>query len=533
MSKSSTIRIVGAVLDNKQLLLYREDGTTVGILQGDPRLQTVLYTVVPQINLQGWAEIPDDCLDSFSNFEKKTGIQLFRVLKDAVKQLFSTDEERSQDEAIAAIQGGKRDIPKLGEGLLFTARPIAEDSSPIQYNETVVALVGNNLVPGMEMLKGQFDHIQKNNSEKGVKALIDRLSVMIENRGHSVEDILKFLERGDLPIADDGSIIAYKVLSTTSYSSKHSEAEGVFFDCHTHLIPQQVGSYVTVDESLVDKNRRNECSNGLHIARRGYIKHFPGDVLVLCKIAPEDVITVPHEDPNKVRVCGYHIIAQISQQDHETLREDRPMTDNDNAQILLAKAIAGDHIGKTEEVRITGQKGSGIVITNLMKKQPASVSETERKSKSKLPKAKALSSERDTAPDVDPKELATAQAELKTKNMVKVPSRSEQAQFMFKLMMDRSESLALRQKLAHELLEIKKRAKSSWDNLGFEGVDVPALITKTMQEMVQTLSEKHNLTDAQHIALKMVREGKSKLSAERITGISARSIGRLLDKFGK
>jgi hypothetical protein len=558
MTKPINIRVIAAVLDTQHLLLYKEDGSTISIPQGDIRLQKILDTVVPQINRQGWAEFKEEHLNSYAGFEKKTGIKLFRVLKETVKSLFSTDEERAHVDTTKPITVGKvpvradaqasaisqvqsivqaepkekpqRRVPTLGEGLLTNAQPVKEDDHPLQHNETIVAVVGDNVIPGVEMLKGQMDHIQRGNSTVGMTKLLERLGKMIGQRGHSVEDILRFLERGDLPVADDGSIIAYKVLKTYGNSREFDRRGGLFFDCHTGQVPQQVGSVVRVDETLVDKNRRNECSNGLHIARRGYIGNFSGDVLVLCKIEPEDIITVPHNDPNKVRVCAYHIIAQISHEDHQKLRANRPMTDNEEAQILLAKAIAGDHIGKIEEVRITKQGGQGIQTKQLIplddfnyiadketvKALPAVVpASIKEEAPSTLPKAKAQAKatalvidDPKTGPKVDPKAVAIKQAAVKAKATKKKPAtkpttaavaapkkapvstppeaskaapkpsgRSGVAQDLYAKMNDTSAPLDGRKFSARNLLSLKRAASVSWIALGFKpGVDVPAQI---------------------------------------------------------
>ena len=70
----------------------------------------------------------------------------------------------------------------------------------------------------------------------GVQAFLARCAQFIDNRQHSVDDLMRFLERGDLPLADDGSIIAYKMLR------RKNGSEDIFVDCHSGNIPQRVGS---------------------------------------------------------------------------------------------------------------------------------------------------------------------------------------------------------------------------------------------------------------------------------------------------
>ncbi|MEL2330844.1 hypothetical protein, partial [Klebsiella pneumoniae] len=86
------------------------------------------------------------------------------------------------------------------------------------------------------------------------------------------------------PIADDGCIVIYKLLLKDG-PSDHKEFS--YRDIHSQKVPQSVGTLVCMNESLVDPDRRNECSNGLHVARRQYLGNFSGNVCVLAKVAPE------------------------------------------------------------------------------------------------------------------------------------------------------------------------------------------------------------------------------------------------------
>ncbi len=512
------IKVVAAVLTEDELTLYKPNGDTVVLKQGDTRIRGIVDKIIPLINSQGFAEVDDSETSTYVALEKKTGglMKFFRIAKDKVKHLFSTDEDRVAPVAAGTIPGSQtttaaaavmenaqqkqaakpveeRKAPKLGEGLMTHARPMSKDDSTLQDGETIVAVVGGKAVPGMENLKGQVAHAQRTGQYKGLQRLIERMAAMQEKRGHSVEDLLRFLERGDLPIADDGSILAYKVLSTRSKGSLYPEAEGTFFDCHSGKIPQRVGSRLVVDESLVDKNRKNECSNGLHIARRGYIREFPGDVLVLCKIEPEDVITVPHNDPNKVRVCAYHIIARVSAEDHHKLRNNRPMTDSDTAQILLGKAIAGDHVGRLEEVKITQPYGGGIQIKQLMDSDAAPLRSKAEARSVEQPRAVALDDLKATG--TDPKAVAAqAVAAKQTPTPTPVASkpkgsgtvREQVAQEHYGRMTNGDLSIGDRQEEARRLLLHKQKAKVGWSKLGFDSDAVTGEI-KAVLAMVEAV----------------------------------------------
>lgn len=401
--QSNKIRIVAAVVDTHHLTLYKEDGEVITIPQGDPRVRQIVDVATPLLMQQGYADI-DIAADnnSYLEFEAQTNgvVKLFRIAKDKLASLFALGIANEVDTtaSVAAVSLGtvpvvptqiahtQSAVEEIMQHAVSVASPnfheenIAKQGNVVEEGgqtigkptkdtstETIVAVVDGKVIPGMELIKTQFSRAAKLGSTVGIENFLKRLGTVIEQRKHAVEDLLKFLERGDLPIADDGTILIYKVLRLASGK------KDVYVDCYTGKVEQWVGSYVCMDVSLVDHNRATECSNGLHVARRGYVSGFSGDVCVLAKLAPEDVIAVPTYDANKMRVCGYHIIKELSVEHYKLLNQNRPITELEDGKVLLAQAMAGNHIHRTHEVRITRQQGNGVVVTQISpvaKEQP-------------------------------------------------------------------------------------------------------------------------------------------------------------------
>lgn len=408
MEKPNTIRVVSAVADKKQAILYLEDGNTLIIKQGDHRLGDLLDIIIP-ITIKGEVAVVN--LQDFSvyaAFEQKTQgmTKFFRMAKNKVKGWFGGQTETHK---ATISEDGKAAIMAAVMGTTMTEEEVAEHGQPVDMtdevgpDEVVVAVVENKdtgkkaVIPGVQAIKPLIDHAVRTNSAEAVQAFLSRCAQFIDKRQHSVDDLMRFLERGDLPLAEDGSIIAYKML-------RNSGDEGVFVDCHSQKIRQRVGSYVCVNESLVDLNRRNECSNGLHIARRGYLGGFDGDVCVLCKIDPEDVMVVPHNDPNKVRVKGYHILGVMSDEAMKLLKQNKPMTGEEDALEMVYRAIKGDHIDRIERVQVNGQYGSNVKVTKL-KHDKQRGRDAFSHTGSDLKKAAALDDENNVVGSVDPREI--------------------------------------------------------------------------------------------------------------------------------
>lgn len=493
---TNLIRIVAAIVDTSTLTLYKQDGSTVVIPQGDARVQKIITEASPQIIRNGFADVDLTTESTYTKFEKesKGSVSFFKIAKDKLKSFFggaaavqsavvgkipTKDEEQKTMAAVEEIMKHAIPVssPEFTETNVDVQRNIVEENgvTPTDCKDvststhTIVAITKDNqIVPGVEKIKTQFVHATKLGSTKGVEAFLARAGKVASQRSHSVEDLLKFMERGDLPIAEDGSILIYKVLN---------RKEDGFVDVHSGNVTQKVGDYVCMDESLVDHNRNNECSNGLHVARRGYVKSFNGSACTLCKVAPEDVIAVPAYDANKMRVCGYHIIAELTQEMFALVNKNQPISDCKEGAQLLANALAGKHVSKLREVRITGHKGAGLQFKEL---------QAETKVTKQVPvkaPVKALNNPKQMqeAPVVDPKKVIK-QVKKVSKTMKPVIPTKKVSSAANGLGSPRERIQKLleigitSQGVAGSILKLKKDAKKGWSALGVSDAQVAEIM---------------------------------------------------------
>ena len=65
-----------------------------------------------------------------------------------------------------------------------------------------------------------------------------------------------------------------------------------------------------MDRSLVNADRNVTCSTGLHVASLKYARDcYGGQVLVVCKVNPKNVISVPIDYSGmKMRTCEYTVL---------------------------------------------------------------------------------------------------------------------------------------------------------------------------------------------------------------------------------
>jgi len=549
------IRVVYLIIDTQRLTLYHEDGETTVIPQGDPRVSTIIEQVMPRVSagLVAEVDLATDC--PYEQFEEKTGglVRFFRVAKQKLKELFSDPVEPITPGEFGTKPESKplTNEQRVAEVIAHATPVKGKVSSQMSSEDTIVASVGGQMVTQVEKVRDHIQHAVKLGSTKGMEAFFRRCAAVAENRGHTVNELLRFMEKGDLPVADDGSIIAYKLL--------WAKGDGWFVDPHTRKVRQRVGSYVMMDEKLVDPSRRTECSQGLHIARRDYLRGFDGDSCFLVKLAPEDVIAVPRNEPSKIRACGYHIVAQLPEHLKNRVKSGQPMSTEPEARELLAKVITGNHVGRIEEVRITGGMGEGVKIrslatTKLINEQP--VLETEI--------AQAVAIDDPEVADkptehINPKSLVQVEEtpvnqekEEPVLSPYKNPSRKDKGLQLVAVLMDLQTPLINRKAAAHQLREFKKTTKVGWDKIGVDEKaltminmvlkDEPAPVkaskkTKALSAMMKpnveaTLVVKQQ-SQLEEEVMRLHRLGTmSKRAIGRELQVSDRTVGRIIDRNG-
>lgn len=480
-------RIIAMVVDVRNLTLYKEDGETIVIAQGDYRVEKLVGLILPAIEANGEYFLKDEDMQAYSPFrEAETALEglvtFFKAGKAKIEEIMARFSDPTPRPALSVGSVPvKLEPQKVAEVLeqaaptrsqaavaeiMANAMPASDPSfgikdQPYAEETTIVAILSDgSILPGMENLDVQMRALVAGmGSAEGVANFFIRLTDV--KRQHAVADLLKFMQKGELPIADDGSILVYKRLNRTS-------VEGTFVDCHSGNVKQRVGSRVFMDEALVDANRRNDCSNGLHVARRDYLTAFSGNVCVLAKLAPEDVIAVPHGDARKLRAKGYHIIAELSQADHDNVVRNRPLQDT----ALLGNAASGNHVGVIETVEITAGQGGGLIIKPVEVAPAAPTEDNGRRAESldSLP----LKGEEDES-SVDPRAIAM-------RNVIAAAPATVTEQASLFLLVLTDDKVA-----AGKLLALKKAKKKGWVSLGLPA-DAGEICEKVMNSVRAPIS---------------------------------------------
>lgn len=120
------------------------------------------------------------------------------------------------------------------------------------------------------------------------------------------KNLFWFLNLHGMTIAKCGFFVGYRNVDTTG-------VEGVYTDNYTHRFKIRIGDMVTMDEKDIDCDSSVECSRGLHLASKVWLKkNYYGSVGLACLCNPADVRAVPHNSEyGKLRCRAYLPIKKI------------------------------------------------------------------------------------------------------------------------------------------------------------------------------------------------------------------------------
>ena len=166
-----------------------------------------------------------------------------------------------------------------------------------------------SIVNGKVMFEGEEVHgsISKRILEfmsKGLpfEPLVKFLENLMENPSmQSQQELYDFLEHENLPVTEDGCFLAYKAVRSD------------FKDKWRGTFDNSVGKVCEMRRAKVDDNRKVGCSQGLHAGALNYVANYgsvdAGDNIVIVKINPQDVVSVPSDcDCEKLRTCKYEVV---------------------------------------------------------------------------------------------------------------------------------------------------------------------------------------------------------------------------------
>lgn len=185
----------------------------------------------------------------------------------------------------------------------------------VNISKAIKTFVGNygdvdvDVDNGVVMYNGEELHgtltdrlLRMMNEGFDVKPLVNFLSNLMQNPSkRSIDELYGFLEYGKMPITEDGHFLAYKRVND-DYTSVH--------DGKTD---NSIGKIVEMPRNKVDDDKDRTCSHGLHFCSHGYLSNFSGCRVVVLKVNPRDVVSIPSDYNNtKGRACRYEVVGELT-----------------------------------------------------------------------------------------------------------------------------------------------------------------------------------------------------------------------------
>lgn len=144
----------------------------------------------------------------------------------------------------------------------------------------------------MDMIKEGFQY----------KFMLNFVERLYSNPSHrAINELYAFLAHSSLPIDPEGYFLAYKAVRSD------------FKDKHTGTVDNSVGAEPEMERFKVDDNCDVVCSRGYHVGAHNYAVGFrsvsAGDHMVICRVDPADVVSIPKDsNQEKLRCCKYKVV---------------------------------------------------------------------------------------------------------------------------------------------------------------------------------------------------------------------------------
>lgn len=216
-------------------------------------------------------------------------------------------------------------------------------------------------------LHGEVSEIIKNsyinNEELKIGSLVNFIEKAKTNPSlKSLDDLYRWIKKGDLIITPDGDFLAYKGTRLSKDNvpvSVHSGTAFVNGEKITGQIPNVAGTTITMPRSTVNDNEAVACSTGLHAGTYSYARSFASH-LIQVKINPRDVVSVPKDSSDqKLRVSRYIVMDKITEKVNVTFA-DAPVEVEEISETKSIVKPAAERIGAVRDEKGRFIKGAKV-----------------------------------------------------------------------------------------------------------------------------------------------------------------------------
>jgi len=219
-----------------------------------------------------------------------------------------TNTQSNWNATVEAVKGEDNDDEILQ---VISVKAAVENFSPTGQ----ITVYGNDVRYKGHTLAGlDVDHLLEA-IRTGNKRQAKRLTRFLENKQlnpsyKAINMMYKFRQDKGMPLTDDGYFLAYKGVRS-DYWSKNANKQTIVLHGEVNeqgQILNKIGAYIEVDRKCVEDDPSKPCGEGLHAGSLEYATDW-GERVLIVKIHPKDVVSVPDAEDNKMRICKMRICA--------------------------------------------------------------------------------------------------------------------------------------------------------------------------------------------------------------------------------
>jgi len=219
------------------------------------------------------------------------------------------------DRIVGHLLDGVDDDDKL-MGLISPIQEVQNKLTPLTerltYRGGKIYLDGDILDNSLTELLVRL--IESGSAEADYLAYANFIEKLVTNPSkQSRKHLYKFIEANQITLLPNGNLLLYKGVKHdgTSLHMGYGIIDGIVHE-HDYLL-NVTGSVVEMPRSMVDDDRDQTCSIGLHVGAYKYASGF-GSRLITVSVNPRDVVSVPSDyNDQKMRVSRYTVLEGVEQ----------------------------------------------------------------------------------------------------------------------------------------------------------------------------------------------------------------------------
>lgn len=265
----------------------------------------------------------------------------------------------SHNAILDAIKAGDQEKVKT----LVDARKAVE-----AYSKGSISIKGDEVFWHGQRMHGAITTRMVSMMREGfdITPLVNFMDRLMQNPSkQAVDEAYMFFEACDLPITPDGYFLAFKKVNNNFYDV-HS---GTVCNKPGHMMtPEEVKHFtpgvisgkkgevtvqvvngvtrVSMPRNMVDDKRDNTCSEGLHFCSKSYLSNFGGSRIVVLKIDPKDVVSIPSDYNNaKGRCSSYMVVDELKVEADKAFSKPVQETANGSIKPVAAPSTSGPKKG--------------------------------------------------------------------------------------------------------------------------------------------------------------------------------------------